>query len=57
MKTYDVIITPTAQKNLNDINKYISIDLSSPLTALNIEIELLETILSLEINLHRAPFF
>lgn len=57
MNNYKVVILPNAQKNLDDITFCISEMLKSPLAAVNLELELIEAILSLKENPYRAPLF
>lgn len=57
MANYQVVISPTAQKNLTDISFYITEVLNSPIAAVNLELELVDAMLSLEENPYRAPFF
>lgn len=57
MSKYKVFLTERALKDLENISTYISDELTSPLAAVNIEINLTKTALSLEENPYRAPKF
>lgn len=57
MKHYKVVLQPEAIEKLEAITQYVAEALQSPLTALNLEIELMEAIVSLEENPDRAPVF
>lgn len=57
MSKYTVIITQKAQNDLTSISNYITDILNSPMAAINLELKLVESILSLEKNPYRAPLF
>lgn len=57
MSKYQVFITNQAQKDLSDLSFYITEILKSPLAAMGLEIELIESILSLGNKPHRVPVF
>lgn len=57
MSRYTVIITQNAQNDLTSISDYITDSLNSPVAAINLELKLIESVLSLEKNPYRTPLF
>jgi Plasmid stabilisation system protein. len=57
MRQYAVIIMPAAEKDLLDIFKYISTELSEPQTAINLCDRIEQEILKLDTMPNRYPLY